>query len=52
MARSNLNYVIFCSLIQNSTPLTMDISMDGFVDVFDHVLAVKFKMHVHSLSVE
>ncbi len=52
MAGYSLRFVIFHYLIYRSTPLTMDISMDGFVEVSDYVFAIKFKMHVHSLLVE
>ncbi len=52
MVGYSLCFVIFHYLIHRSTPLTMDISMDGFVEVSDYVFAIKFKMHVQSLLVE
>lgn len=47
MVGSSLNSTIFCSLIKKSTSLTMDNSMDNFVEFSDYVFVIKFEMHVH-----
>lgn len=52
MVGSSLNYVVFRPLVGDSIPLTMDIKTNNFVEVPDHVFAVRFKLHAHSLLVE
>jgi hypothetical protein len=52
MVGSSLNSTIFCSLIKKFTSLTMDNSMDNFVEVFNYVFVIKFEMHVHLLLEE
>ncbi len=52
MAKSNLNFAIFCPLFNNIIPLSINTEIDGFVEIFEHVFAVRFKLHVHSFLVE
>jgi hypothetical protein len=52
MARSNLRFLVFCPLFKIIVPLSMNIEINGFVEIFDHVLIMKFRLHVHSLLME
>jgi len=52
MARFSLSYVVFHPLVGNSIPFTMDTEANNFVEVPNHVLVVRFKLHAHSLLVE
>ncbi len=52
MARSNLRFLVFCPLFKIIVPLSINIEINGFVEIFDHVLIMKFRLHVHSLLIE
>jgi hypothetical protein len=45
-------FVVFHTLVKDSIPFIMDIEANGFVEVHNHVLVVRFKLHTHSLLVE
>jgi len=47
MAGFSVSCVAFKSTNANCIPLTMDIKKNLFVEVSNHILAMKFKLHVH-----
>jgi hypothetical protein len=44
--------VVLLSNLQVQIVLTMDIESNLFVEVLNHILAMKFKLHVHLLLME
>ncbi len=49
MAGFSASCVAFKSTNANCIPLTMDIKENLFVEVSNHILAMKFKLHLHLL---
>ncbi len=52
MAGFSASCVAFKSTNANCIPLTMDIKENLFVEVSNHILVMKFKLHVHLFLME